>query len=321
MTKEYFERFSPSTFPRPPSDHILFTSGDLVDHAHYLANHPHRQQQVDRAKGFLQAFESDRRQRERELFSLLQHRHREKTVLAMVLNKGFTDLLLNWVESCDRHDIEVRSWTLIVAMDESTAQLFEGMGFAVYCADVAYGVHGTAPAGQYGDMVFQDMMFPKNAVVQDLLNLGFDVLFQDVDMVWKKDPAVFLMAEDRKILDAQFMYDGPNVLYAPLHANSGFFFLRNSQRTRRFWQMVYENFDKVYVYGGQQRIVNMLLVQHYFRGLRIDLLAESGFANGHLFTWDDVSQLPPDPYVIHCSWTKNIDHKLKKYRLAKIWYL
>jgi hypothetical protein len=65
----------------------------------------------------------------------------------------------------------------------------------------------------------------------------------------------------------------------------------------------------------------MLLVSRYFRGLKLDILPEADFANGHLFTNRDVSRLPPDPYVIHCSWTRNLEHKMEKYRLARLWYL
>jgi hypothetical protein len=242
-------------------------------------------------------------------------------VLALTLNRGFSDLLLNWVESCDRHGIEVRSWTLIAAMDEETAQQFESLGFTVYLSSPAYGCPGPEPAEVFGDRIFKDMMFPKTAVVQDLLSIGHDVLFQDVDVIWKKDPGDFLLQPERQVLDAQFMYDGPNPLYAPLHANSGFFFLRNNKRSRIFWQLAFDHFDKVYAYGGQQRHVNMLLVSRYFRGLKLDILPEADFANGHLFTNRDVSRLPPDPYVIHCSWTRNLEHKMEKYRLARLWYL
>ena len=179
----------------------------------------------------------------------------------------------------------------------------------------------TAAVEEFGDDDFGRLMFPKTAVVQDLLSIGYDVLFQDVDVVWLKDPYDFLLSADRRMLDAQFMYDGPNSHYAPLHVNSGFFFLRNSPHCRDFWRLVHRNYDKVCHYGSQQRVVNMILVHRYFQGLKLDVLPEADFANGHLFTWDNVSGLPQDPYVIHCSWTSNLAHKMKKYRLAGLWYL
>jgi len=319
MSKSYYERFPPSGFPRGDNEQLHFWAAEWLDHPEYVARH--RQSQVDRARELREAFEAGRSIRQRELRSLLRYRHRDNTVLAMTLNRGFSDLLLNWVESCDRHGIEVRSWTLIAALDEETAQLFESRGFAVYLASPAYGCQSPDPATVFGDRIFRDMMFPKTAVVQDLLSIGHDVLFQDVDVVWRKDPGEFLLHPERHLLDAQFMYDGPNPNYAPLHANSGFFFLRNNERSRAFWRQAFDHFDKVYAYGGQQRHVNLLLVARYFRGLKLDILPEADFANGHLFTSDDVSRLPPDPYVIHCSWTRNLEHKMEKYLLANLWYL
>jgi len=319
MSKSYYERFPPVGFPRGDNEQPRFLTAEWLDDPEYIAHH--RKWQVDRARELREAFESGRSRRQRELRNLLRYRHRYNTVLAMTLNRGFADLLLNWVASCDRHGIEVRSWTLIAAMDEKTAEQFESLGFTVYLASPAYGCPSPDPATEFGDRIFKDMMFPKTAVVQDLLSIGHDVLFQDVDLVWKKDPGEILLQPERHLLDAQFMYDGPNPIYAPLHANSGFFFLRNNERSRIFWQQAFNHFDKVYAYGGQQRHVNMLLVVRYFRGLKLDILPQADFANGHLFTSNDLSRLPPDPYVIHCSWTRNLEHKMEKYRLANLWYL
>ena len=114
------------------------------------------------------------------------------------------------------------------------------------------------------------------------------------------------------------MYDGPNQFYQPLHANTGFFLLRNTMASRKFWNLVCEHFDKVFYLQSQQRVVNAVLLSRYFRDLSLDILPPEDFANGHLFSVDKDSELPPDPYVIHCSWTVNIEHKLKKYKLADL---
>ncbi len=321
MSDDYYRRFPPTGFPGRENDGIVFTTDDVIDHPVYIGQNPERKLQIERAGSFLAAFDAGRERRHRELARLLKDRHRDNTVLAMTLNRGFAELLLNWVESCDRHGIEVRSWTMIAALDEDTATRFERLGFAVCFPGMDYGRHTSEAVAEYGDDDFGDLMFPKSAVVQDLLSMGFNVLFQDVDLVWMKDPYDFLHDTERSMLDVQFMYDGPNPIYAPLNVNTGFFFLRNTAHSRKFWQLVHQNFDKVAYHHSQQRVVNMLLVHRYFKGLKLDVLAESDFANGHLFSWNDASSLPPDPYVIHCSWTSNLAHKMKKYHLAGLWYL
>ena len=59
------------------------------------------------------------------------------------------------------------------------------LGFATYRSD---GVSIESAAKVFGDVTFKRVVFWKNAVVHDVLQMGFNVLFQDVDIVWKQDP-------------------------------------------------------------------------------------------------------------------------------------
>ena len=318
MTTEPRQNARHLSFPRPQHERLVFPMVQNFDDPKLVPQIARHQKE---ARSLLRVSESRRGAREARLSEILKHRNKNNLVLVMTLNRGFSELLLNWIKSCDMNGIEVRSWTLIVALDATTAECFEAQGFAVYCDEQSYGEQQETAAGEYGDQAFVRMMFPKNAVVQDLLNLGYDVLFQDVDIVWKKDPSPLLLRADRKSLDAQFMYDGPNIYYAPLHVNSGFFYLRNTPKSREFWTTVYQNFDKILFLRSQQRVVNIILVGRFFRGLQLDVLAEKDFANGHLFSIENTDGLPEDPYVIHISWTSNLAHKIKKYHLAGLWYL
>ena len=307
-------------FPQPAEAmRIVFPVMADLDNPEFIdARRKHQIEETQRLWGLCNA---GRSKRERELGQIIAGHNRDNAVLVMTLNHGHTDLLLNWVASCDRHGIEVRSWTLIVALDTTTAGIFEALGFAVYCDETSYGTPPREAAQAFGDQTFVQMMFPKTAVVQDVLNLGYDVLFQDVDLIWKKDPGQVLFHPQRRGLDAQFMYDGPNRFYQPLHANSGFFFLRNTTASKTFWNLVCQHFDKVFHLRSQQRVVNIVLTTRYFRDLSLDILKEADFANGHLFSVEHPHGLPDDPCVVHCSWTSNIEHKLKKYQLAGLWYL
>jgi hypothetical protein len=313
-------KFCGPDYPKPPdSMPIVFPLVADLDNPNFIDEN--RKSQVEHTRELWKLCEAGRSGREHALSQIVRKNNKNHTVLLMTLNRGYSEILLNWVASCDRHGIEVRSWTLIIAVDSETASQFEQLGFAVYCEENSYGVQETEAAKSFGDSTFTQMMFPKTAAVQDLLNLGYDVLFQDVDLVWMKDPVEYLFHPDRREIDAQFMYDGPNQFYQPLHANTGFFLLRNTTATRKFWNLVCKHFDKVFYLQSQQRVVNAVLVSRYFRGLSLDILPPEDFANGHLFSIDSDSKLPPDPYVIHCSWTQNIEHKVKKYKLANLWYL
>ena len=154
----------PPDFPRPKDQRrIRFTRTEDLDNPEFVR--VNRQSQVEEAGKLWAACAARRSRRERELAAILSQRNRNNTVLVMTLNRGFTELLHNWILSCDLHGIEVRSWTLIVALDQETAAFFEKLGFAVYCDEISYGSQSNDAAGQYGDRTFVIMMFPKTAVV------------------------------------------------------------------------------------------------------------------------------------------------------------
>eukprot|EP00975_Prorocentrum_lima_P039688 8340512-Prorocentrum_lima.AAC.1 len=52
----------------------------------------------------------------------------------------------------------------------------------------ALGSYPTEAAGAFGDATFAKMMFLKVLAAYLPLKLGYDVLFQDADHVWMKEP-------------------------------------------------------------------------------------------------------------------------------------
>ena len=86
-------------------------------------------------------------------------------------------------------------------------------------------------ANRYGDRFFTAMMISKVICVQLVNMLGYDVLFQDVDIVWWRDPMEYFNALDKEKFDIYFQDDGAyQIRYAPLSANSGFYFVRNNEK-------------------------------------------------------------------------------------------
>lgn len=78
----------------------------------------------------------------------------------------------------------------------------------------------------------------KQFCVYITLLTGHDVLFQDVDVFWLKDPIPGLQAQSM-FHHFQFMDDGARTFrFAPLFANSGFFYVKNHPTSIRFWDMV-----------------------------------------------------------------------------------
>lgn len=263
-------------------------------------------------------FDARRDDRLAELRSSLEQLTVDGPLLVMLTNHGFSELLANWARSCDRIGIEVRSWSLVLATDTEASARSREEGFVTYLDTLSYGEHREEAVEAYGDGYYRRLMFPKTAIVHDILALDRDVLFQDVDVVWRKDPREYLLASPNPRSEARFMYDGPNPRHGPLHANTGFFLLANTPRTRALWDRALASFPQMHACGSQQQVVNSLLAD---ADVNVEILPEEHFANGHLFTEGTPSGLPDDPYVIHCSWTGDLAQKMRAYRREGLWYL
>jgi hypothetical protein len=214
----------------------------------------------------------------------------------------------------------VRDRTLVFPTDAEAMRLVEDAGFRGYFEDDSEILRGIGRSLEYADTEFVKHMFYQNAVIQDVLHLGYDVLFQDVDVVWLRNPLDTLLDASRPRYDIELMYDGANFRFQPLYANSGFMHLRNTGCTRHLWDLVYRGYDKVVYYRSQQAPLNVILACLYHRGLRVNILPESLFANGHLFHLDR-GRVPETACVVHCSWTRDLAHKIEKYKVHGLWYL
>mmetsp|Transcript_16903 Transcript_16903/g.28072 ORF Transcript_16903/g.28072 Transcript_16903/m.28072 type:complete len:106 (-) Transcript_16903:11-328(-) len=85
----------------------------------------------------------------------------------------------------------------------------------------------------YGDRKFVAMMLAKVFCVQMVSALGYDFLFQDVDIVWYKHPLEYF--DTNPGFDIYFQDDGAHsTRYAPYSANSGFYYVRHNDRTQFF---------------------------------------------------------------------------------------
>lgn len=240
-------------------------------------------------------------------------------IIGMTCDDQFSLLLENWAASCSRSEIDCRSSTIVFATDLEAHDRAEALGLVSYFDAKSSFLQKVTTSGQYGDAAWTEYMFHQNWVIKNLLQLPVDLLFQDVDLVWRRDPRPRLMEQARDGADIQAMYDGPNQRYQPLYANSGFMYFRNSPEVRAFWAEVYARHDMVAYYRSQQVPLNVLLAAHAHRGLDVRILDEERFANGHLYCGGRTA--PADPWVVHNSWTKDIAEKLRRYEQNELWFL
>ena len=162
------------------------------------------------AAPYFRAFEAGKAERRRTLRRIRKNLDAGPVVVS-AFNWGFRRLVENWAASCDHHGIDCRAFTLLFPMDEGADRFARQLGFQTFFDGGSYGDLPTEAAKVFGDDIFRRCLFGKIAAAQDMLEIGADILRQDVDMVWLRDPRPYLTAQmDREALDFLFMDDGPN---------------------------------------------------------------------------------------------------------------
>jgi hypothetical protein len=148
-------------------------------------------------------------------------------IVVLVCNQGHSELLLNFACASRNRGLDV-SKVLVFATDEATKDLAESIGLTAFDVREAFGKMPTAAAVFYGDQAFTGMMMAKVYSVHLINALGYDLLFQDVDVVWYKNPLIYFESPESGDFDIYFQDDGAHsVRYAPYSPNTGFYFVRD----------------------------------------------------------------------------------------------
>ena len=171
-------------------------------------------------------------------------------------------------------------------------------------------------------------MWLKVVSVYFTLRCGWDVLFQDADVIWWADPLDYFK-NDGHMYDAYFQDDGArSARYSPFSANTGFYYLRSNARTRMFMHDIFDSYNLISQWRSHQHVLNMLLVDHHSRfGTGVKILDQELFSIGQMFhrrkpfMRDLVHDKWHGSYIFHWSWTAGKVGKLKYSRETGMWYL
>jgi hypothetical protein len=140
--------------------------------------------------------------------------------VVMVCNKGQSVLLHNFVCNARAKGLDL-SRVVMFATDEYTRKLCEELGIAAFYDEGIFGSMPETAAMRYGDRSFAKMMMAKVFCVHLVISLGYDVLFQDVDVIWWKNPLEYFVQADPE-WDMFFQDDGArSVRYQPYSPNTG----------------------------------------------------------------------------------------------------
>ena len=178
------------------------------------------------------------------------------------------------------------------------------------------------------------MMVAKIVCVQLISYLGYNFLFQDVDIIWLKHPLTdYFTKPDHwtQKYDAIFQDDGGHSLrYAPYSANSGFYFVRHNDRTRSFLNTLLFSSDIILETDSHQQAMIAVLNEHVsLYGLRLKVISRDAEDLPGGFQWNMKSgkymkalfKGEVTPIIFHMSWTVNKNNKLKYFQQMGTWHV
>eukprot|EP01032_Pedospumella_encystans_P023021 gene23021-26075_t len=249
---------------------------------------------------------------------------KRRVAIVMVANEGVMDLLLNFICSAEGVGVDIGSVVVFVG-DNKFVSVIENIGAkAVYHPDL-----GSMPAHAakgYLDDTFSRMMWFKTTSVYLALSAGFEVMFQDVDLVWLKDPFPYFAERSEDIL---FMDDGARTpRYTPFFVNSGFYFVKYNERTLyMFEKMMKCGASEIgQTHSHQSVLIRHIAESHHLFGLKVYVLDTKLFPSGQTYH-ENKNQVKKiiartfRPYVFHMCWTSNRVDKVIYFKEMGLWYL
>jgi hypothetical protein len=144
---------------------------------------------------------------------------------------------------------------------------------------------------------------------------GYDVLFQDADLVWFKDPIPYLRSLPNDII---FMDDGARTpRYTPYFMNSGFYYMKYNEKTQYFMERLLKSCSEIAsTHSHQTTMIRYISEVHDLYGLDIVMVEQELFPSGYMYHHKkkyikDMIEYSIVPYVFHMCWTSSREDKVR----------
>ena len=258
----------------------------------------------------------------------------KRSIVVQVVNFGQSELLLNFICSAKLRGLDL-SAILVFATDQETYDLIRHTWniTVVYLNELFEGETPYNAAGHFGDEHYMQMMLTKVYCVHLSILLGYNVLFQDVDIVWYRNPLNFfqnLTVGRDASYDMYFQDDGSHIsTFAPYSANTGFYYVRNNKRTVYFFNALLMSADRIAERKSHQIPFATLLQDHaslYELKIKVFSRYQDLFPCGYHYHrqrpyMKDLITGKAHPHIFHMSWTNSKTDKLKFLQQLGEWYV
>ncbi|XP_072973882.1 uncharacterized protein At4g15970-like [Typha angustifolia] len=164
----------------------------------------------------------------------------DNTVIMTVINEAWTapdsllDLFLESFHTGDRIE-HLLKHLIIVAMDPKAFDRCKSVHNICYFLKVE-GVNFTAEQ-LFMKKDYLKMMWRRNEFQQSILQMGYNFLFTDVDIIWFRDPFLEISVAAHITISSDIFYGDPNDLGN--RANGGFLYAKSSSKTIEFFDNWY----------------------------------------------------------------------------------
>jgi hypothetical protein len=244
----------------------------------------------------------------------------------MVCNYGQSELLINFYCSATFRGFDLGQ-VLVFCTDLETKALAERLGLVAFYDRANYPNMPKDAAQEYRDDTFGSIMMAKVYSVHMVNLLGYDLLFQDVDVIWYRDPLPYFSNSEYDML---FQDDGGReTRYAPYSPNTGFYFVRHNERTADFLHSLLMAGSLIVQSKSHQGVLTEIMSQHVsWRGLRVKVTSRerpdfpSGFHYHRRYDFmRQIIQGKIKPYIFHMNWTKNKKGKILFLKQMGYWFV
>jgi hypothetical protein len=266
-----------------------------------------------------------------------------KEVVIMVLNEGVLDVFVNWVcslKSSNPPQLHILDQLVVFAGQESLVPLLNTMGVKALHSEGLGHIPAKA-ADAYGDMTFAFLMWLKTTAVLIGTFAGYDVLFQDVDLVWMEDPLPIIRRQiesyeklaahsqrEYVVPDVYFMDDGARTpRFTPLYVNSGFYYVRATEQSQYVFLRIAMSISQIATSHSHQSVLTRAVHEAIdLFGLRFAVLDLTLFPSGFHYHHEkkymaSVRNFDTRPNVFHMCWTESRKQKVEYLTELGMWFL